>query len=245
MDTIERWVTTWESLALDCSWDMRRSVWLFLSKPHGFQERLQGLPDDFGDDERLMRPDLIHARALPLAMDSLGERDTATLRRWVETVCVGDASDRLDESDAFRAAALLAGRYAEMVEDPDLRGILSAVLCRWRQLTDGIFDGLDASMSAVLENEWQRDRVAKKEAWTLGEEEVGGHIEGLTQFNSFVEAVDEVLPQLTDKHIHELVELQPRVLLKAFGSSNETVIAWPELVERHRFFLDLIPEEQG
>ena len=80
MDNVQAWVETWEFLALDCSWDMRRFYWLFVSKPEGFQERLQNLLDEFNDQDRWPRQESLNERATRLAMDSFSEKDTLPSR---------------------------------------------------------------------------------------------------------------------------------------------------------------------
>ncbi|PKO19711.1 hypothetical protein CVU37_01565 [candidate division BRC1 bacterium HGW-BRC1-1] len=241
MNNVQAWVETWEFLSLDCSWDMRRFFWLFVNKPEGFQERLQGVLDEFNDRDRWERQESLNECATRLAMDSFSEKDMATLRRWVDTVTV---ENRYDEGHAFSTMALLGGTYGSMVEDKVLCDILLAMRLQWCDMTERICDELEACRPAVMESKWQRERIANPDAWIFGDEDLITLMHGLIGDNCFVELVQDTLSQLTDKHVQTLIELQPLVHQKAFGQAGGMVITWRQMVERHRYFLEMIPEGQ-
>ena len=241
---MEKWARTWEFLALDCSWYSRRFFWLFVSKPPEFLEQLRAILDQISEHDRLMHPEIVHERVLPLATNCFSESDMTTLHHWVENVCE-EYSERLSEGDAYMAAIFLGSKYAYMVDDADLRQLLCDMRLRWIQLTDSLVLDLDVSMPPLLRNKWQRKRLKKRAAWTFGLKDLVVFMRGLTYANTFAELVNEALPQLTDDQVNELTRLHPLVLQKAYGSYDRPVLTWPQLVEKHRHFLDLIPKEQG
>lgn len=223
---------------------MRRDLWLFVSKPSGFQERLREILDDVADDDRFRNPGLIHDRAMNLAVDSFCDKDVAILRSWVETVLVCTDSDRTDESAVFMAVMLLANTRSSMVSDDGLREIISTIRMRWIERTDLVANALHRSMSDVAKCKWQRDRLANENAWPFGEESLEVLVGSVCDHNCFVELVCEVRPKLTENQVAVLAELQPRVL-KELRRHREKVVTLTQLMEKHRSFLDLIPDGQG